>query len=193
MTPEQLSNALGIPLARAQVWARPIADAMRRHGIDTPTRQAAFLAQVGHESGRLRYVREIWGPTPAQRKYEGRKDLGNIHPGDGKRFMGRGLIQVTGRSNYAQAAQALGLPLLSNPELLEQPQHAAASAGWYWASRKLNRYADSGDFRGLTKAINGGYNGLEDRLRLWEMAQAALQGHVVDPFPWAAGNQGMGD
>lgn len=193
MTPEQLSNALGIPLARAQTWAKPIADAMHRYGIDTPERKAAFLAQIGHESGNLRYVREIWGPTPAQRRYEGRRDLGNVQPGDGKRFMGRGLIQVTGRANYAQAAKALGLPLLSSPELLEQPPHAAASAGWYWASRKLNRYADAGDFRGLTKAINGGYNGMDDRLRLWAMAKSALEQSAIDPMPWASGNTGMGD
>ena len=113
--------------------------------------------------------------------------------------MGRGLIQITGRHNYAQAGRALELPLLQAPELLEQPQNAANSAGWYWSSRNLNRFADSGDFRGLTRAINGGYNGMDDRLRLWDMAKAALSqdapasAPAVDPFPWASGTAGMGD
>lgn len=115
ITANQLAKCLGIPLDRAQVWAHPLNAAMQRYGIDTKARQAAFLAQIGHESGRLRYVRELWGPTPAQRRYEGRKDLGNTQPGDGKRFMGRGLIQVTGRANYTTCGQALGLPLLEQP------------------------------------------------------------------------------
>ena len=199
MTPSTLAQSLGIPLARADKWALPITRAMLRFGIDTPARQAAFLAQIGHESAGLRHVREIWGPTPAQLRYEGRKDLGNTVAGDGKRFMGRGLIQITGRHNYAQAGRALELPLLQAPELLEQPQNAAHSAGWYWSSRNLNRFADSGDFRGLTRAINGGYNGMDDRLRLWDMAKAALSqdapasAPAVDPFPWASGTAGMGD
>ena len=193
MTPTTLAQALGIPLARADKWALPITRAMLRFGIDTPARQAAFLAQIGHESAGLRYVREIWGPTQAQLRYEGRKDLGNTVSGDGKRFMGRGLIQITGRHNYAQAGRALELPLLQAPELLEQPQNAANSAGWYWSSRNLHRFADSGDFRGLTRAINGGYNGMDDRLRLWELAKAALQQDTPDPFPWASGTAGMGD
>lgn len=195
MTPTTLAQALGIPLTRADKWALPITRAMLRFGIDTPARQAAFLAQIGHESAGLRYVREIWGPTPAQLRYEGRKDLGNTVSGDGKRFMGRGLIQITGRHNYAQAGTALELPLLQAPDLLEQPQNAANSAGWYWASRNLNRFADSGDFRGLTRAINGGYNGLDDRLRLWELCKASLEqdAPAVDPFPWASGTAGMGD
>ena len=199
MTPTTLAQSLGIPLSRADKWALPITRAMLRFGIDTPARQAAFLAQIGHESAGLRHVREIWGPTPAQLRYEGRKDLGNTVAGDGKRFMGRGLIQITGRHNYAQAGRALELPLLQAPELLEQPQNAAHSAGWYWSSRNLNRFADSGDFRGLTRAINGGYNGMDDRLRLWDMAKAALSqdapasAPAVDPFPWASGTAGMGD
>lgn len=170
----QLAGCLGISRERAAMWVEPLNAAMKRYGITTPPRQAAFLAQVGHESARLRYVREIWGPTPAQSRYEGRKDLGNVQPGDGKRFMGRGLIQVTGRANYTRCAQALSLPLLEQPQLLEIPQHAADSAGWFWQSNGLNVYADRGDFIGLTRRINGGTNGLADRQALWSQCAKIL-------------------
>ncbi len=160
--------------ARADVFVLPLVAAMDAFGINTPERAAAFLAQVGHESGQLRHVREIWGPTPAQCRYEGRADLGNTEPGDGKRFMGRGLIQITGRKNYLLCGFALDLDLLARPELLEQPVAAAASAAWYWHNRNLNRFADAGDFVGLTRAINGGTNGLADRRALWARAKMML-------------------
>ena len=96
--------------------------------------------------------------------------------GDGQRYKGRGLIQITGRSNYAACGKALGVDLLSNPSQLETPALAARSAGWFWASNKLNRYADNGDFIGLTRRINGGTNGLADRMALWERAKAVLLG-----------------
>ncbi|WP_064577168.1 glycoside hydrolase family 19 protein [Cupriavidus gilardii] len=160
--------------ARADVFVLPLIAAMDAYAINTPARAAAFLAQVGHESGQLRHLREIWGPTPAQRRYEGRADLGNTEPGDGKRFMGRGLIQITGRKNYLLCGFALELDLVARPELLEQPVAAAASAAWYWHNHNLNRYADAGDFVGLTHAINGGTNGIADRRALWNRAKAAL-------------------
>jgi putative chitinase len=174
MTPLQLAAVMNIPLARAMAWAVPITEAMDEFGIDTPERQAAFLAQIGHESGRMRYTREIWGPTSAQVRYEGRADLGNIQPGDGKKFMGRGLIQITGRANYNECGIALGLPLCEQTELLEQPTHAARSAAWFWKSRNLNRFADSGDFVALTRRVNGGTNGLADREKLWIAAKDVL-------------------
>lgn len=172
-----LAEALGIPLPRANRWADPLTKAMARYGIDTPERQAAFLAQIGHESGRLVYTREIWGPTSAQLKYEGRKDLGNTQPGDGQKFKGRGLIQVTGRANYVAAGRALDLDLISKPELLEDPVNAALSAAWYWSLNKLNAFADAGTddaFVALTRRINGGVNGLADRQVLWGSAKAAM-------------------
>ncbi len=147
---------------------------LHRYEINTAERIAAFLAQVGHESGRLLYAREIWGPTAAQQRYEGRSDLGNIQRGDGKRYMGRGLIQITGRANYQQVSDALGVDFVSKPELLESTLYASLSAGWYWDSRRLNRWADSGDFERITRRINGGVNGLEDRYALLEAAREAV-------------------
>lgn len=160
--------------ARADIFAVPLSVAMLARGIDTPARAAAFLAQIAHESGQLRLLSEVWGPTPAQRRYEGRADLGNVERGDGKRFLGRGLIQVTGRKNYLLCGFALDLDLIAHPELLERPDHAAASACWFWQSNSLNRYADAGDFVGLTRRINGGTLGIAERRAFWVRAKTAL-------------------
>ena len=134
--------------------------------INTPQRIRMFLAQVGHESGQLRYVKELSSGTA----YEGRKDLGNTSPGDGTLYKGRGLIQITGKSNYALASLGLGLPLLEHPELLEEPENAVRSAGWYWYKRNLNSLADMGQFKEITRRINGGYNGYSDRYKLYQRA-----------------------
>jgi len=174
VTAAQLRAILPLAGARADLFAPPLAAAMLQFEINTPTRAAAFLAQTGHESGQLRLLREIWGPTPAQRRYEGREDLGNTEAGDGKRFMGRGLIQVTGRKNYVLCGFGLHLDLITHPELLEQPEYAAASAGWYWHVHGLNKFADAGDFVGLTHAINGGTNGIAGRRALWAKAKTVL-------------------
>lgn len=170
----------GCTPSRAATWLPHLRQACGAFGIDTPERLAAFLAQVGHESGRLVYVRELWGPTPAQRRYEGRADLGNNRPGDGKRYMGRGLIQTTGRANYAATREGLrqyaqaAPDFEAQPELLELPQWAALSAAWYWRSRGLNELADAGDFERITRRINGGLNGYPDRLALYAGACRAL-------------------
>ncbi len=174
MNPETLSAALGVPVSRTLSWADPISAAMALWGIDSDARQAAFIAQIGHESGRLVYVRELWGPTPAQARYEGREDLGNTQPGDGKRFMGRGLIQITGRTNYQRVSDALGADFVVAPELLEAPANAALSAAWFWNVHGLNELADSGDFATITRRINGGMNGYQDRLALLALAKNAL-------------------
>lgn len=164
-----------IPYAgpRAGVFLGPLNDAMDEFGIDTPMRQAAFLAQIAHESGSLRYVREI----ADGKAYEGRADLGNTEPGDGPRFKGRGLIQITGRANYRACSKALygdDDTLQLHPELLEDVVPACRSAAWFWWSHGLNSLADTGGFRAITRAINGGFNGYQERLAYYERAQAVL-------------------
>ncbi|WP_024645854.1 glycoside hydrolase family 19 protein [Pseudomonas syringae] len=174
ITTQQLLLILPNAGQKAGVFAPVLNTAMSKYQIVTPLRIAAFIAQVGHESGQLRYVRELWGPTPQQLGYEGRKDLGNTVAGDGSKFRGRGLIQVTGRANYADCGEALGLDLISHPELLELPQHAAMSAAWFWHRAALNTLADKGDFLTITKRINGGTNGLADRQALYDRALEVL-------------------
>ncbi len=175
MDASELMLAMNIPLARAQKWAAPLTLAMDSGEINTRPRIAAFLAQIGHESGSLVYVKELGGPSYFA-KYEGRKDLGNTQPGDGVRFAGRGLIQVTGRANYNRASVALfgDDRLLRTPGLLEQPEWAAKSAVWYWTTRRLNALADADRFTDLTRAINGGTNGLEDRKARYRYALSVL-------------------
>ena len=174
LTEQQLLQILPNAGPRAGVFVPALNRAMQRYRIDSPVRQAAFLAQIGHESGQLRYVREIWGPTAVQQRCEGRKDLGNTEPGDGARFKGRGLIQITGRENYRKAGAALGLPLLDQPELLEQAEWAATSAAWWWSSHGLNELVDAGNFEQITRTINGGLNGQADRVALWKRATEVL-------------------
>ena len=174
LTVTQIAKSTGGPISRASVFASWLNKAMLAYDITTPRRQSAFLAQIGHESGGLRYTREIWGPTPAQIKYEGRKDLGNTQRGDGKLFMGRGLIQITGRANYVEVSEALGRDFVERPELLETAEWASLSAAWFWDSRGLNDLADAGKFERITRRINGGLNGLDDRLARWEAAKEVL-------------------
>lgn len=176
MNAATLAAVMNIPAPRAQKWADALTAAMAAGQINTRLRIAAFLAQVGHESGSLVYVKELGGDKYFQ-KYEGRAELGNTQPGDGARFAGRGLIQITGRTNYGKASQALfgDDRLLRNPELLEQPEWAAKSAVWYWTTRNLNALADADRFTDITRAINGGTNGLEDRKARYRYALSVLK------------------
>lgn len=156
---------------RLAAFIDPLNEAMNEFDIsESIAREASFLAQIAHESGETRYVHEIASGAA----YEGRKDLGNTEPGDGVRFKGRGLIQVTGRANYKACGEALGLPLLDQPELLETPINACRSAGWFWKSRGLNELADKGDFLLITKRINGGTNGYADRMAYYQRAQQVI-------------------
>jgi len=142
-----------------------VIDAMRKWGIKTPLQKAHFLAQCAHESGDFIYTKEIWGPSAAQKRYEGRKDLGNTQPGDGFRFAGRGYIQVTGRANYAQFRKGVTDDVVANSTLVEK-KYVAETACWFWRTRKLNEAAVDdtiGTLKFITKRINGGYNGLDDR------------------------------
>lgn len=183
MTCGQLKEATGSTFDYSSKLLPYINDTCMQYSMATSIRQLCFLAQVGHESGGLFYTEEIASGAA----YEGRKDLGNTQPGDGVRFKGRGLIQVTGRTNYALAGAALKINAVDNPSLLggkninactpEQLKNAALSAGWFWNRNALNLIADKisisapidqepnlGYFMEMTKIINGGYNGLADRL-----------------------------
>lgn len=162
--------------AKTALYLPPLNQAMQRFAVDTMLRAAAFVAQLAHESGEFRFMEEIWGPTDAQRRYEGRADLGNTQPGDGKRFKGRGPIQVTGRANYKKYGGLLGIDLIGSPERAAAPDVAFLVAGLYWASNHLNELADAQQFVAITKRINGGTNGLPDRQKYYERAKQALAG-----------------
>lgn len=129
------------------------------YGLTTKSRIVHFLAQIAHESAHFQTVEEYASGAA----YEGRKDLGNTKKGDGKRYKGRGYIQLTGRANYATYGRILGLDLINNPELAEVPLNALRIALEYWKAKKLNQYADKDDIRTITRRINGGENGLQDR------------------------------
>lgn len=139
--------------------------------IITPLRQAHFLAQVAHESDRFNALEEY----ASGEDYEGREDLGNVYAGDGVRYKGRGLIQITGRSNYDECGRALHVDLVNHPTRLADSDLACRSAGWYWDTRKLNPDADNDDVNTITYVINGGYNGLDDRIQLLQAAKQVLQ------------------
>lgn len=209
MTQDQFKRAAGISDATARRWYNPLNAAMADFGIDTPKRQAAFIAQVGHESGGFtvttenmnysveglmitfprtrisaescrelgRRLGEKTVPLDRQERiaalvYGGR--YGNDTKGDGWRYRGRGLKQITFYSNYLACGAALGLDLSHNPELLTLDVNAARSAAWFWSANGCSALADAGDFVGLTKRINGGTNGLVDRKARWEVAKKVL-------------------
>ena len=132
--------------------------------IVTPIRLTAYFAQIGHESAQLNYAEEI----ASGKAYEGREDLGNIYEGDGVKFKGRGLIQITGRFNYELISKTYHVDFISRPEVLASPEWAVKSSMWFWEYNELNTIADSGNFELLTRKINGGLNGYKDRLELYE-------------------------
>lgn len=144
-----------------------------KYEIDTPLRVSHFLAQILHESGCFKYSFEIWGPTAAQRDYEGRISLGNNELGDGFKFRGRGWIQLTGRKNYKLASTEFGIDLIANPDLAAQYPLVAMIPGWYWFRNNLNYFADLNDLQTITHKINGGYNGLEDR-KAWYLKVSSV-------------------
>lgn len=172
-----MPNASG---ARRAACLAPINTALQRYGMRTLARAAAFLAQVAHESGELQFMQELWGPTPAQKRYEPPGDLtrrlGNTQPGDGRRYRGRGPIQITGRDNYRRYGKLLGLDLEAGPEQAADPEVGFLVAGEYWTRNGLNALADAGDFDAITRRINGGMNGAPERRRLHERALQVLAG-----------------
>jgi putative chitinase len=151
-------------------------------GINTPKRLTAWLAQLAHESGGFRYLQEIWGPTPQQKRYgvgSLGKTLGNLEPGDGYKYRGRGWIQLTGRSNYKRYGDLLGIDLVGEPDLAADPGNAFAIAALFWQDRKLNELADKGAIRSITKSINGGYNGLMQRISYYRKAVNSIKPMMV--------------
>jgi len=140
---------------------------LNSYGINTPLRVAHFMAQIEHESGGFKYLTELGGKSYFE-KYEGRKDLGNIQKGDGFKFRGRGYIQVTGRANYTLLSKDMRIDFVNNPDMLSQEANAMISAVWYWNKNKLNSLADANDIKGITKRINGAYNGLDDRRKRFD-------------------------
>lgn len=143
---------------------------VRKFAINTPTRQHHFLAQVAHESDHFKTTREY----ASGKAYEGRKDLGNTQKGDGERYRGRGLIQLTGRANYTAASKALAIPYVDNPVLVEAFPAAALVSGWFWQSRGLNELSDKDDVHAVTRRVNGGLNGIASRIALLAKARSAL-------------------
>lgn len=186
ITREQFLRVMPQAQSRVDRFLDPLNAAMEEFQINNPARIAAFLAQLAHESAQFRYMREI----ASGEAYEGRADLGNTHAGDGRRFPGRGPIQITGRKNTGLASLALfgDDRLLATPELLEEPETGCRAAGWFWTtgaglnlSRRalaagvptgvnLNDLADKYDFEGITLAVNGGLNGIDDRRKYLSIA-----------------------
>ena len=196
MTNEQL-QALGIDAK----WLKPLNDTFAKYGIDTPKRQAAFIGQAQHESNNFKNLEEglnysaqrlmaVWPsrfPTIevanqyannpeklANKVYGGRADLGNTEDGDGFKFHGRGIFQLTGRSNVTTCGNALGQPFAENPELLLEPEWACLSAGWFWNKKGLSALADDEQWETMTKRINGGLVGLDDRVNKIHKAMDVL-------------------
>lgn len=181
ITFDQLKSIVPNLKPSADVFVKYLNETMDKYEINTPQRIAAFIAQIAHESGGFRYTKEIASGDA----YEGRKDLGNVFKGDGRRYKGRGLLQVTGRNNYSIVGKELGIDLIKVPELLETPQYACLSAGYMWQKIKGNGLADlPDDWRSATKGyspfsyityrINGGLNGLSDRIEYHNKALGVL-------------------
>lgn len=160
-----------LPHLRAVGLYSHFAAACEEFQVTTPLRQAAFLAQLAHESVELRHFEEL----ASGEAYEGRQDLGNVIAGDGKRFKGRGPLQLTGRANYLRAGKALGLDLVEHPRRASDADVAFRIAGWFWETHGCNESADCGDFVGITKVINGGLNGIEQRLSYFKLAKEIME------------------
>ena len=197
MNTEQLAKILKMKPAKAGEWIDAINATFEKFDISTPERQACFLGQCAHESGGFTALSEnlnysasslcrVWPkrfPTVtdgqnyernpqkiANKVYANRMGNGDEESGEGFAYRGRGLIQLTGKSNYEACGEAIGVDLVSNPDLVATPEYAALSAGWFWDKNNLNKFADANDMEGLTKKINGGTHGIEDRVARTQLA-----------------------
>jgi putative chitinase len=172
ITYEQLKAIMPFSIKQKLVlYVDPLNEATREFDINTRLRVCAFLAQVAHESCSLVYTHEL----ATGEEYEGRKDLGNTSPGDGVRYKGRGPLQITGKYNYRDCGKALGLDLVSKPELLETPENGCKSSAWFWKTKGLNELADKGDFKEITHRINGGYKHYDSRLSFYNKALEVIK------------------
>lgn len=196
MSPEQLQS-LGV---NPEIWYKPIMDVFTKYGISTTRRQAAFLGQCMHESNNFRVLEEdldysaaglmrVWPSRfpdyDVAEKYEHLPEkiankvyagkMGNTEEGDGWKYHGRGVIQLTGKDNYLFCGSSIGLDITSHPELLLEPKFAALSAGWFWNKKNLNPLADIGDYKEMTHRINGGMNGYDSRVEKIALAKKALE------------------
>ena len=161
------ANFKGYPIERLVGYLNTYA---LEFDITTPLRWAHYLSQIMHESGGFRYSEEI----ASGKAYEGRKDLGNTQRGDGVKYKGRGVIQLTGKYNYIKFKADSGIDVVTYPELVAKPALAFRSSMWYWKKNSLNYYADRDEFLKITKRINGGTNGLKQRETYLKRAKAAL-------------------
>ena len=186
LSAEVIAKSTGASLENAKKFERYLNRYMNKYGINTPSRVMAFLSQIGVESARLSTTKEFADGS----EYEGRTDLGNIYAGDGKKFHGRGLIQITGRTNYQGVKDNFGWDVINHPELLEEPNKATEVSAWWWANRTksgktLNEWADllnptdsiySGNnaqvYETITRGINGGVNGLAQRKAFFNDSQS---------------------
>jgi putative chitinase len=195
MTNDQL-KAIGLD----EKWLQPLIDVFAKYDISTPKRQASFIGQCQHESGNFKILEENLHYKPdrlhivfpsrfptvesalpfdtpekiANKIYGGR--MGNLEDGDGWKYHGRGLIQLTGRDNYKSFSDSSGIDAINNPDLLLQPEYACLSAGWYWNKRNLNMAADANDYKTMTQRINGGLIGLDDRIAKIQSVEKILGG-----------------
>jgi putative chitinase len=190
ITKDLLVNSETCTAEIADIWLDALNAACDKYEINTHERICGFLSQCAHESGGFRFVvenlnysaqalRAIFGKyfpddtsandyarqpeKIANKVYANRMGNGDEASGDGFKYRGRGLIQITGKDNYTASGNALGVDFINNPDIVEHPEAASLSAGWFWDTRHLNNYADQKDIVGMTKRINGGTNGLDDR------------------------------
>jgi putative chitinase len=172
ITFEQLKKIMPYAIdSKLHLYVDPLNNCMREFEINTRLRVCAFISQVAHESGSLKYTHEIADGS----QYEGRNDLGNIYPGDGRKFKGRAPLEITGRAMYKLCGLALGLDLISKPELLEMPENGCKASAWFWKYKGLNEIADTSDIIKVSKIVNGGTNGLDSRIAFYKKALEVIK------------------
>lgn len=190
LTPEILKKIA--PTGKASILAdlaTYLPMALENANINTPLRVGHFLAQAAHETDGFKTLQEYWGPTAAQKRYEGRADLGNVVKGDGSLFRGRGIFQLTGRANYETFGKKLGVDMVADPKLASTGKISVLTACEYWKARSINTPADKDDITAVTKKINGGTNGLDDRKAYYAKIKKLLPEIFAEPTPIVAGDE----